>query len=189
VIIRDGTRIEHALEIMRSDFMPISDIFPKAGITFWDCAHEGFGGMIADGHTRASAAAQINMPRDFWTQVIDLDLPEVVEFERPSDAEKRSSRLWHDDTCVGTEFDEGVSCAGIDTACGLKGNRAHTMADLTDALNTAITDQMQNGATTLIEAIMDQELGAPFRRDAMKAPVAVAGIDPGGHASAKCCLP
>ena len=24
--------------------MPISDLFPKAGITFWDCAHEGNGG-------------------------------------------------------------------------------------------------------------------------------------------------
>ena len=31
-----------------------------------------------------SAPAQINMPRDFWTQVIDIDLPEIIEFERPS---------------------------------------------------------------------------------------------------------
>ena len=164
--------IEHAFGIIGSAFMPISDIFPKAGITFWDCAHEGSGGMMADGYTRASgkmsmmiaqngpgitnfvtavktaywnhtplllvtpqaanktigqggfqeveqmklfedmvayqeevrdasrvaevlnrvilnakrasAPAQINMPRDFWTQVIDIELPEVVEFERPS---------------------------------------------------------------------------------------------------------
>ena len=34
--------------------MPISDLFPKAGITFWDCAHEGSAGMMADGFTRAS---------------------------------------------------------------------------------------------------------------------------------------
>jgi sulfoacetaldehyde acetyltransferase len=33
---------------------------------------------------RCSAPAQINMPRDFWTQVIDIDLPPIVEFERPS---------------------------------------------------------------------------------------------------------
>jgi sulfoacetaldehyde acetyltransferase len=52
------------------------------------------------------------------------------------------------------------------------------MDELTDALNTAIKDQMQNGKTTLIEAMINQELGEPFRRDAMKAPVAVAGIDP-----------
>ena len=27
--------------------------------------------------------AQINVPRDFWTQVIDIELPAIVEFERP----------------------------------------------------------------------------------------------------------
>ena len=36
---------------------------------------------------RASAPAQINVPRDFWTQVIDIDLPEIVEFERPRGGE------------------------------------------------------------------------------------------------------
>ena len=46
--------IEHAFGIIGSAFMPISDLFPKAGITFWDCAHEGSGGMMADGYTRAS---------------------------------------------------------------------------------------------------------------------------------------
>jgi sulfoacetaldehyde acetyltransferase len=35
---------------------------------------------------------------------------------------------------------------------------------------------MKHGKTTLIEAMINQELGEPFRRDAMKAPVAVAGI-------------
>jgi len=33
---------------------------------------------------RASAPAQINIPRDYWTQVIDIELPAIVEFERPS---------------------------------------------------------------------------------------------------------
>jgi sulfoacetaldehyde acetyltransferase len=36
---------------------------------------------------------------------------------------------------------------------------------------------MKNGKTTLIEAMINQELGEPFRRDAMKKPVKVAGID------------
>ena len=167
--------IEHAFGIIGSAFMPISDLFPKAGITFWDCAHEGSGGMMADGYTRstgkvsmmiaqngpgitnfvtavktaywnhtplllvtpqaanktlgqggfqeveqmalfkdmvayqeevrdptrvaevlnrvilqakrASAPAQINMPRDFWTQVIDINLPAIVDFERPAGGE------------------------------------------------------------------------------------------------------
>ena len=50
------------------------------------------------------------------------------------------------------------------------------MDELTDALNQAIKDQMENGITTLIEAMINQELGDPFRRDAMKKPVEVAGI-------------
>jgi sulfoacetaldehyde acetyltransferase len=33
---------------------------------------------------RGSAPAQINVPRDFWTQVIDIELPSIIEFERPS---------------------------------------------------------------------------------------------------------
>ena len=36
---------------------------------------------------------------------------------------------------------------------------------------------MENNTTTLIEVILNQELGEPFRRDAMKKPVKVAGID------------
>ena len=91
-------------------------------------------------------------------------------------AEKRNSTLWYDDNFVGTELDTQVSYAGIAKACGLQGIVAKTMAELTDALHPAIKDQMENGKTTLIEAMINQELGEPFRRDAMKKPVAVAGI-------------
>src|SRR6204780_2212689 len=164
--------IEHAFGIIGSAFMPTSDLFPTAGITFWDVAHETNGGLICDGYTRStgkmamviaqngpgitnlvtpiktaywnhtpmlvvtpqaanrtigqggfqeveqmalfrdmvcyqeevrdpyrtaevlnrvitkakrlSAPAQINIPRDFWTQVIDINLPAIVEFERPA---------------------------------------------------------------------------------------------------------
>ncbi|GAW34051.1 sulfoacetaldehyde acetyltransferase [Roseovarius sp. A-2] len=92
-------------------------------------------------------------------------------------AEKRNSTLWFDDNFVGTELDTKVSYAGIAEACGLKGVQVKTMEALTDALNQAIKDQMENNTTTLIEVLLNQELGEPFRRDAMKKPVAVAGID------------
>ena len=92
-------------------------------------------------------------------------------------AEKRNSTLWFDDNFVGTELDTQVSYAGIAQACGLKGVVARTMDELTEALHQAVKDQMENGITTLIEAMINQELGEPFRRDAMKKPVAVAGID------------
>ena len=92
-------------------------------------------------------------------------------------AEKRNTTLWYQDNFVGTELNYEVSYAGIAEACNLKGVVARTMEDLTAALNQAIKDQMENGITTLIEAMINQELGEPFRRDAMTAPVAVAGID------------
>jgi len=91
-------------------------------------------------------------------------------------AEKRNSTLWYDDNFVGTELDTDVSYAGIAKACGLQGVQARTMEELTAALSKAIDDQMHHGKTTLIEALINQELGEPFRRDAMKKPVEVAGI-------------
>ena len=91
-------------------------------------------------------------------------------------AEKRNSTLWYEDNFIGTELDDKVSYAGIAQACGLQGVQARTMDELTVALHTAVEDQMKHGKTTLIEAMINQELGEPFRRDAMKAPVAVAGI-------------
>ena len=91
-------------------------------------------------------------------------------------AEKRNSTLWFDDNFVGTELDEQVSYAGIAKACGLQGVAVRTMDELTAALNTAIEDQMKRGKTTLIEVMLNQELGEPFRRDAMKKPVQVAGV-------------
>src|SRR3546814_4278188 len=43
---------------------------------------------------RGSAPAQINVPRDYWTQVIDIELPQRVRFERPAGgraADRRSA--------------------------------------------------------------------------------------------------
>ena len=91
-------------------------------------------------------------------------------------AEKRNTTLWFDDNFVGTELDTGVKYAGIAEACGVKGVQVSSMSDLEDALNAAVDAQMNKGETTFIEVLLNQELGEPFRRDAMKKPVAVAGI-------------
>ena len=168
--------IEHAFGIIGSAMMPVSDMFSRAGITFWDCAHEANAGLMCDGYSRATgriamaiaqngpgvtgfvtavktaywnhtpmllvtpqaanktmgqggfqevpqmalfqdmvcwqeevrdpsriaevlnrviakalrggAPAQINVPRDFWTHVIDVELPQVVRFERPDGGKK-----------------------------------------------------------------------------------------------------
>ena len=60
-------------------------------------------------------------------------------------------------------------------ACSLKGVTARTQAELTEALRESCEAQ-KNRVTTFIEVILNQELGEPFRRDAMKKPVVVAGI-------------
>jgi sulfoacetaldehyde acetyltransferase len=178
VLQRHG--IDNAFGIIGSAFMPISDLFGRAGITFWDVAHESNGALICDGYTRStgrmamaiaqngpgvtgfvtaiktaywnhtpmllvtpqaanrtigqggfqeveqmalfrdmvcyqeevrdparvaevlnrvisrarrlSAPAQINIPRDYWTQVIDIELPAVVELERPAGGDAAIAR-------------------------------------------------------------------------------------------------
>ncbi len=191
--------IEHAFGIIGSAMMPISDLFPAAGITFWDCAHECNAGMMADGFTRASGKmsmavaqngpgitnfvtpiktaywnhtpmllvtpqaanktigqggfqeieqmrlfadmvcyqeevrdpsriaevlnrviekawrgcgpAQINVPRDYWTQVVDIELPQIVRLERPqggAEAVSRAAQLLSD-----AEFPVILNGAGV----------------------------------------------------------------------------
>ena len=92
-------------------------------------------------------------------------------------AEKRNTTLWYSDNFVGTELDPNLSYARIADGCGLKGVTVTTQSELTEALDTACKAQA-DGVTTFIEVILNQELGEPFRRDAMKTPVEVAGIDP-----------
>ncbi|MDC3348473.1 thiamine pyrophosphate-binding protein, partial [Paracoccaceae bacterium] len=196
--------IEHAFGIIGSAMMPISDLFPQAGMTFWDCAHECNAGMMADGYTRAtgkmsmmvaqngpgitnfvtpvktaywnhtplllvtpqaanktigqggfqeveqmalfkdmvayqeevrdpsriaetlnrvimqakrlSAPAQINIPRDFWTQVIDIELPAIIDFERPeggTEALDKAAQMLGD-----AEFPVILNGAGVVLAAG-----------------------------------------------------------------------
>ena len=92
-------------------------------------------------------------------------------------AEKRNTTLWFEDNFVGTELNVGVNYAKVAEGCGLKGVQVRTMDELTSALDSAVEGQMKNNETTLIEVVLNQELGEPFRRDAMKKPVSVAGID------------
>ncbi len=92
-------------------------------------------------------------------------------------AEKRNTTLWYHDNFVGTELDRNVSYAGIARACGHEGVVASTMDDLTQKLSMAIKAQMEENKTTFIEVMTNQELGEPFRRDVMKTPVPVAGIN------------
>jgi len=128
-------------------------------------------GFSGDGAFGIAVTELTAIGRDEWPAVT-----QVVFRNYQWGAEKRNSTLWYDDNFIGTELNEGVSYAGIAQACGLQGVVARTQDELTAALHKAIDDQMNHGKTTLIEAMINQELGDPFRRDAMKKPVEVAGI-------------
>ena len=91
-------------------------------------------------------------------------------------AEKRNTTLWFDNNFVGTELDPELSYAKVADACGLKGVTVRSMEETTNAIKQSCEDQ-KKGITTFIEVVLNQELGEPFRRDAMKKPVKVAGIN------------
>lgn len=91
-------------------------------------------------------------------------------------AEKRNTVLWYDNNFVGTELNRDFSYAKLAEACGLKGVQVHTAEAFREALVESCKAQAL-GVTTFIEALLNQELGEPFRRDAMKKPERVAGVE------------
>nr|WP_325248632.1 sulfoacetaldehyde acetyltransferase [Amylibacter sp.] len=128
-------------------------------------------GFAGDGAFGISMNEMVSCGRDDWPPIT------MIIFRNYQwGAEKRNTTLWFDDNFVGTELDTNVSYAAIAQACGLVGVQATSMEDLTDKLDAAIKAQMSEGKTTFIEVLLNQELGEPFRRDAMKKPVSVAGI-------------
>jgi sulfoacetaldehyde acetyltransferase len=128
-------------------------------------------GFAGDGAFGISMNEMVSVGRDDWPAVT------MVIFRNYQwGAEKRNTTLWFDDNFVGTELAQDVSYAAIARACGVEGVQVSKMDELTDALDGAIQAQMEAGKTTFIEVLLNQELGEPFRRDAMKKPVSVAGI-------------
>ncbi len=129
-------------------------------------------GFAGDGAFGISMNEMVSCGRDSWPPIT------MVIFRNYHwGAEKRNTTLWYNDNFVGTELDRNVNYAKIAQACGVEGVQVRTMDELTDALKSAVKAQMEDGKTTFIEVLTNMELGEPFRRDAMKKPVVVAGID------------
>ncbi|MBF2761735.1 MAG: sulfoacetaldehyde acetyltransferase [Ectothiorhodospiraceae bacterium AqS1] len=82
-------------------------------------------------------------------------------------AEKKNDILWFDERFVGTELGDDFSYAAVAKAFGLEGVRVESMEELSEAMRASCAAQAQ-GRTTLIEVLVNKELGAPFRRDAMQ---------------------
>jgi sulfoacetaldehyde acetyltransferase len=127
-------------------------------------------GFAGDGAFGISMSEMSSIGRDPWPAIT------MVVFRNYQwGAEKRNTTLWYDDNFVGTELNLRLSYAKVAEACGLKGVVARSPDELTSSLRQAC-DAQGRDVTTFIEVILNQELGEPFRRDAMKKPVVVAGV-------------
>ena len=130
-------------------------------------------GFAGDGAFGISMNEMVSVGRKGWPAIT------MVIFRNYQwGAEKRNTTLWYANNFVGTELDRDTTYAGIAKACGVNGVQVKSQEELTRALHEAVERQMTHGETTFIEVLLNQELGEPFRRDAMKKPVVVAGIDP-----------
>tara|TARA_B100000949_G_scaffold78646_1_gene70106 strand:- start:21 stop:1787 length:1767 start_codon:yes stop_codon:yes gene_type:complete len=135
------------------------------------CPNTPVVGFAGDGAFGISMSEMTSCNRKEWPSIT------MVIFRNYQwGAEKRNSILWYDNNFIGTELDPDLSYAKIAEACGSKGIKVTTQTELTNAIKTSCEEQ-QKGITTFIEVILNQELGEPFRRDAMKKPVQVAGIN------------
>jgi len=81
-------------------------------------------------------------------------------------AEKKNQIDFYADRYVGSNL-ENPSFAGIAKAMGAEGIKVDNPDMVGDALRTATA----SGKPTVIEVMVTQELGDPFRRDALKKPV------------------
>jgi sulfoacetaldehyde acetyltransferase len=127
-------------------------------------------GFAGDGAFGISMNEMTSIGREGWPAIT------MVIFRNLQwGAEKRNTTLWYDDNFVGTELNPKVSYAGIAKACGFAGHRVDTTEMLEAALRDGVEAQ-RKGVTTFIEVMLNQELGEPFRRDAMKKPQVVAGV-------------
>jgi sulfoacetaldehyde acetyltransferase len=151
-------------------FGPCGYGFPSVLGAKIGCPNTPVVGFSGDGAFGISMSEMTSCNREEWPNIT------MVIFRNYQwGAEKRNTTLWYDNNFIGTELDPKLSYAKLAEACGFKGIKVKTQAELTEALKSSCVEQM-NGITTFIEVILNQELGEPFRRDAMKAPVEVAGI-------------
>jgi len=152
-------------------FGPCGYGFPAIAGAKIGCPDVPVVGFAGDGAFGISMNEMVSVGRGDWPA-----MTMIIFRNYQWGAEKRNTTLWFDDNFVGTELDTNVSYAKIADACGLIGVQVATMDALTDALNTAVKGQMERNETTFIEVLLNKELGEPFRRDAMKKPVKVAGV-------------
>ncbi|EAS40863.1 sulfoacetaldehyde acetyltransferase [Photobacterium profundum] len=100
----------------------------------------------------------------------NIPVTAVVFHNRQWGAEKKNQVDFYNRRFVAGEL-ENQSFAEIARAMGAEGITVDSLADVGPALKKALDMQMNEGKTTVIEIMCTQELGDPFRRDALSTPV------------------
>jgi len=100
----------------------------------------------------------------------NIPVTAVVFHNRQWGAEKKNQVDFYNRRFVAGELDN-QSFAEIARAMGAEGMTVDRLEDVGPALKKAIDMQMNEGKTTVIEIMCTQELGDPFRRDALSKPV------------------
>ncbi|MEZ9620932.1 sulfoacetaldehyde acetyltransferase [Vibrio sp. 10N.222.55.A3] len=100
----------------------------------------------------------------------NIPVTAVVFHNRQWGAEKKNQVDFYNRRFVAGEL-ENQSFAEIARAMGAEGITVDKLEDVGPTLQKAIDMQMNEGKTTIIEIMCTQELGDPFRRDALSTPV------------------
>ena len=100
----------------------------------------------------------------------DIPVTAVVFNNGQWGAEKKNQVDFYDRRFVAGEL-ANQSFAGIARAMGAEGVTVDQLEDVGPALSRAIDAQMNGRKTTILEIMCTQELGDPFRRDALSKPV------------------
>jgi len=101
----------------------------------------------------------------------DIPVTAVVFHNRQWGAEKKNQVDFYGRRFVAGELDGGENYAEIAQAMGAEGVRVDQLDEVGPALTRAIDAQMNDGKSTVIEIMCTQELGDPFRKDALRKPV------------------
>ncbi|MCL4129089.1 UNVERIFIED_CONTAM: hypothetical protein GTU68_043901 [Idotea baltica] len=101
----------------------------------------------------------------------DIPVTAVVFHNRQWGAEKKNQVDFYGRRFVAGELDGDENYSEIARSMGAEGVRVDKLDNVGAALTDAIDAQMNHGKTTVIEIMCTQELGDPFRKDALSKPV------------------
>jgi sulfoacetaldehyde acetyltransferase len=115
---------------------------------------------VGDGAWGMSLAEVLTCVRE------DIPVTAVVFNNGQWGAEKRNQIDFYDSRFLGTNL-ENPSFAEIARAMGARGTRV----DHPDQVGDALREATRSGQPGVLEIMVSQELGEPFRRDALKKPI------------------